>query len=133
MHERSAPTTSSCPPTTTPWRRSPSTLDLIIDTVSEPHPLEPYLRTVAMDGTLCSLGDLGPVTVETFALLIGRKRLSSSGSGGRASTQELLDFCGRHGIVADVEVLPSRQIGTALDRLAAGDVRYRFVLDLADL
>lgn len=108
-------------------------LDLVIDTVAAPHPLEPYLRTVAMDGTLCSLGHLGPVTVETTALLLGRKRLSSSGSGGRERTQEMLDFCSRHGIVADVEVLPSRQIGPALDRLAAGDVRYRFVLDLADL
>ncbi|AWB93189.1 NAD(P)-dependent alcohol dehydrogenase [Aeromicrobium chenweiae] len=109
------------------------TLDLVIDTVAVPHPVEPYLRVLAMDGTLCSLGHLGPVTVETTALLIGRKRLSSSGSGGRRSTREMLDFCSRHGIVADVEVLPSRSIAVALERLEAGDVRYRFVLDLADL
>jgi uncharacterized zinc-type alcohol dehydrogenase-like protein len=108
-------------------------LDLVIDTVSAPHALEPYLRTVAMDGTLCSLGDLAPVTVETMALLIGRKRLSSSGSGGRHRTQEMLDFCGEHGIVADVEVVPSRRIATALTRLEAGDVRYRFVLEMDDV
>jgi uncharacterized zinc-type alcohol dehydrogenase-like protein len=109
------------------------TLDLVIDTVPQPHPLEPYLRTLAMDGTLCSLGDLGPVTVETMALLIGRKRLSSSGSGGRPRTQELLDFCGEHGIVADVETLPASQVTTALDRLEAGDARYRLVLDMTGM
>jgi uncharacterized zinc-type alcohol dehydrogenase-like protein len=108
-------------------------LDLVIDTVSAPHPLEPYLGTVAIDGTLVSLGHLGPVTVETTALLLGRKRLSSSGSGGVRHTQGMLDFCGEHGIVAEVEVLPSREIATALSRLADNDVRYRFVLDLSDL
>ena len=108
-------------------------LDLVIDTVSAPHALEPYLRVVAVDGTLCSLGFLGTVTVETMALLVGRKRLSSSGSAGRPSTQEMLDFCGEHGIVADVEVLPSARVGEALTRLADNDVRYRFVLDLGDL
>lgn len=110
-----------------------NSLDVVIDTVSAPHALEPYLHAVAVDGILYSVGDLGPVTVDTMALLAGRKQLSSSGSGGRNSTQEMLDFCGVHGIVADVEVLPSRQVMTALDRLAKGDVRYRFVLDLADL
>lgn len=109
------------------------TLDLVIDTVSGPHPLEPYLATVAMDGTLCSVGDLGPVELQTMAVAIGRKRFSSSGSAGRPATQELLDFCGEHGVVADVEVLPSRQVETALTRLEANDVRYRFVLDLSDV
>jgi alcohol dehydrogenase (NADP+) len=108
-------------------------LDLVIDTVSAAHDLSPYLATVALDGTLCSLGHLGTVTLETMALLIGRKSLSSAGSGGRPRTQELLDFCGEHGITADVEVLPSREVTTALDRLARNDVRYRFVLDLADI
>ena len=88
----------------------------------------------SLDTVLAQLQSRYPgVTVETIALLIGRKRLSSSGSAGRPSTQEMLDFCGEHGIVADVEVLPSREIATALARLADNDVRYRFVLDLADL
>jgi len=108
-------------------------LDLVLDTASAPHDLGPYLRCLALDGTLCSLGHLGPVTVETLDLLVGRKRLSSSGSGGRPATQALLDFCGEHGITADVEVLPSAQVQSALDRLAQGDVRYRFSLDLSDL
>ena len=108
-------------------------LDLVLDTVSVAHDLAPYLRCVALDGTLCLLGYLGPVTVETLDLLVGRKSLSSGGSGGRAHTQEMLDFCGEHGIVAEVEVLPSAQVGVALDRLARNDVRYRISLDLSDL
>lgn len=107
--------------------------DLIIDTASVAHDLAPYLRAVALDGTLCSLGYLGPVTIDTIALLIGRKSLSSAGSGGRRHTQEMLDFCGEHGITADVEVIPSAQVSTALERLSRNDVRYRFALDLSDL
>ncbi|MEV1072643.1 NAD(P)-dependent alcohol dehydrogenase [Micromonospora parva] len=109
------------------------TFDLVIDTISAPHDLAPYLRLVAMDGTLSLLGYLGPVTVETTDLLIGRKRLSSAGSGGRRSTAEMLRFCADNGITADIEVLPSAQVGTALDRLRRNDVRYRFVLDMSDL
>ncbi|MFI7657684.1 NAD(P)-dependent alcohol dehydrogenase [Micromonospora parva] len=109
------------------------TFDLVIDTISAPHDLAPYLKLVAMDGTLSLLGYLGPVTVETTDLLIGRKRLSSAGSGGRRSTAEMLRFCADNGITADIEVLPSAQVGTALDRLRRNDVRYRFVLDMSDL
>ncbi|RFU83945.1 NAD(P)-dependent alcohol dehydrogenase [Streptomyces triticagri] len=107
--------------------------DVVIDTVSAPHDPAPYLKLVAMDGTLSHLGHLGPVTVEVMDLLVGRKKLSSAGSGGRAGTAEMLDFCAAHGIVADVEVLPSAQVDTALARLRRNDVRYRFVLDMADL
>ncbi|NIZ89752.1 NAD(P)-dependent alcohol dehydrogenase [Kineococcus rubinsiae] len=107
--------------------------DLVLDCVSAPHDLAPLLRVLALDGTLCSLGHLGPVTVETLDLLVGRKSLASAGSGGTRHTQELLDFCGLHGSTADVEALPSAQVGTALERLGRGDVRYRFVLDLSDL
>ncbi|UZI28491.1 NAD(P)-dependent alcohol dehydrogenase [Streptomyces sp. VB1] len=109
------------------------TFDVVIDTVSAPHDLAPYLKLVAMDGTLSLLGHLGPVTVEAMDLLIGRKRLSSAGSGGRGATAEMLRFCADNGIAADIEVLPSSQVDTALDRLRRNDVRYRFVLDLSDL
>lgn len=109
-----------------------NSLDLVIDTISVSHDIAPYLRAVALDGTLCSLGYLGHVDVDTTALLIGRKSLSSAGSGGRPATQELLDFCGAHGITADVEVLPAAEIATALQRLAENDVRYRFVLEIPD-
>ncbi|MEV6820323.1 NAD(P)-dependent alcohol dehydrogenase [Nocardiopsis dassonvillei] len=107
--------------------------DVVIDTVSAPHDLAPYLAAVAMDGTLSHIGHLGPVTVDTTDLLIGRKRLSSAGSGGRPSTAAMLDFCAEHGITADIELLPSSQVNTALERLERNDVRYRFVLDMSDL
>ncbi|ANZ39602.1 alcohol dehydrogenase [Lentzea guizhouensis] len=107
--------------------------DVLIDTIPVAHDLGPYLKLVAMDGTLSQVGFLGPVTVEALDLLVGRKKLSSAGSGGRASTAAMLEFCAAHGITADVEVLPSGQVNEALDRLARGDVRHRFVLDLADL
>ncbi|MER5948178.1 NAD(P)-dependent alcohol dehydrogenase [Streptomyces sp. NPDC001904] len=109
------------------------TFDVVIDTVSAPHDLAPYLRTVATDGTLSLVGYLGQVTIEATDLLMGRKKLSSSGSGGRPGTAEMLRFCADNGIVADVEVLPSAQVNTALDRLRRNDVRYRFVLDMSDL
>lgn len=107
--------------------------DVVIDTVSAPHDLGPYLRLVAMDGTLSHVGQLGPVTVETLDLLIGRKKLSSAGSGGRPATAAMLDFCAEHGVAADIELLPSTQVNEALDRLGRNDVRYRFVLDMSDL
>jgi uncharacterized zinc-type alcohol dehydrogenase-like protein len=107
--------------------------DVVIDTIAAPHDLGPYLRLVAMDGTLSQVGHLGPVTVETLDLLVGRKKLSSAGSGGLPATAAMLDFCAAHGVVADVEVLPSARVNEALDRLGRGDVRYRFVLDMSDL
>src|SRR5690625_4099351 len=107
--------------------------DFVIDTISAAHDLEPYLWVVALDGTLSQVGYLGPVSVETTDLLFGRKRLSSAGSGGRPATADMLDFCARHGITADVEVVPSAHVNEVLDRLERNDVRYRFVLDLSDL
>ncbi|MET8226067.1 NAD(P)-dependent alcohol dehydrogenase [Streptomyces sp. NPDC005301] len=107
--------------------------DVVIDTIAAPHDLGPYLHLVALDGTLSQLGHLGSVTVETTDLLVGRKKLSSGGSGGRLATAAMLDFCAQHGITADIELLPSTQVNEALDRLRHNDVRYRFVLDMSDL
>ena len=108
-------------------------LDVIIDTVAVDHDLSAYVRALDLDGTLFSLGYLGAVTIETLDLLIGRKKLASAGSGGRRWTQDLLDFCAEHGVVADVEVVAPGEVGTALDRLERGDIRYRFVVDLQSL
>lgn len=107
--------------------------DVVIDTISAPHDLATYLRTVAMDGTLSHLGHLGTVSVDMTDLLIGRKKLSSAGSGGRPATADMLAFCAEHGVTADVEVIPSAQINEALARLDRNDVRYRLVLDMSDL
>lgn len=104
--------------------------DVILDTVAVAHDLSPYLRALALDGTLVTLGSLESMEFEPMALLIGRKSLASAGSGGTTGTQEMLHFCGEHGITADVEVLPAREVEVALERLEANDVRYRFVLDM---
>jgi uncharacterized zinc-type alcohol dehydrogenase-like protein len=104
--------------------------DFILDTASAPHDLSPYLRALRLDGTLCTVGSINSMEFEPLSLLIGRKSLAGAGSGGTAGTQAMLDFCGQHGITADVEVLPAREVQTALARLERNDVRYRFVLDM---
>ncbi|WP_236789613.1 NAD(P)-dependent alcohol dehydrogenase [Amycolatopsis sp. GM8] len=107
--------------------------DFILDTASRAHDLSPYLRALRLHGTMCLLGIPPTVEVETRALRVGRHSLAGSGTGSPARVREMLDFCAEHGIVADVDVLPSTQLATALDRLERGDVKYRLVLDLADL
>ncbi len=107
--------------------------DVLIDTIPVPHDVGPYLKLVAMDGTLSQVGYLGSMTVETMDLLLGRKKLSSGGSGGVPATAAMLEFCAEHGITADIELLPSARVNEALERLERGDVRHRFVLDLSDL
>ena len=111
------------------------TIDVIIDTVAAPHDLNPYFRTLRLNGALFQLGlpptDMPPVS--PGALI--RRRLSYAGSliGGIAETQEMLDFCAGHGVVSDVEVVTARQLNEAYDRMVAGDVKYRFVLDTKTL
>ncbi len=107
--------------------------DLIIDTISAEHDLSPLLGLLGLDGTLFSLGNPLLSGPRLLALVYGRKRLTSSGTGGIPHTTELLQFCAERGVQPEIEILPSAQVRQALDRLEAGDVRYRFVLDLADL
>lgn len=107
--------------------------DLILDTVPAAHDFGPLLRMAALDGTLAVLGYPLPATVNLFDLVQGRKRLTSSGTGGRRHTAEMLAFCAEHGVSADIELLPSARVREALDRLGRGEVRYRFVLDMSDL
>jgi alcohol dehydrogenase (NADP+) len=114
-------------------RRARDRFDLVLDTIAAPHDLSPLLRMTAMEGTLFVLGYPLETSVRLMDLVQGRKKLSSSGTGGRRRTAEMLAFCAEHGITADVETLPSSQARDALDRLGRGDVRYRFVLDLSDL
>jgi uncharacterized zinc-type alcohol dehydrogenase-like protein len=107
--------------------------DLILDTIATPHEVDPLLTLLALDGTLSVVGAPVPTLVPLMALCSGRKNLTSSGTGGRAGTAEMLAFAAERNIVADIELLPSARVEEALTRLEAGDVRYRFVLDLADL
>jgi alcohol dehydrogenase (NADP+) len=107
--------------------------DLVLDTISGPHDIPALLRLLGLDGTLSVLGYPVEIPLQIRDLTTGRKKLSSSGTGGRRHTAEMLAFSAEHGITADVEVLPSTRVEEALTRLEHGDVRYRFVLDLSDL
>ena len=115
------------------FARARGRFDLILDTISAPHEIPPLLHMAALDGTVSVLGYPGQIPLRVMDLIYGRKKLSSSGTGGRRGTAEMLAFAGEHGITADVEVLPSARISDAFDRLDRGDVRFRFVLDLSDL
>jgi len=111
------------------------TLNAILDTVAASHDLNPYLRTLDLDGALIQLGlPENPMPSVDTGLLI-RKRLAYGGSliGGIAETQEMLDFCAEHGIVSDIEMVTAAQLDQAYDRMVAGDVKYRFVLDNSTL
>ena len=109
--------------------------ELIIDTVPYVHDLNPYMPTLSIDGTLVLvgyLGDLDPL-LNTIPLIMGRKSVAGSVIGGIAETQEMLDFCGKHGITSDIEVIRIQEINTAYERLLKSDVKYRFVIDMASL
>ncbi len=110
-------------------------LNAIIDTVAAVHDLNPYLRTLARDGALIQLGlpseTMPPV--EPGLLISGRLAYGGSVIGGIAETQEMLDFCAEHGIVCDIEMVSARDLDGAYDRMVAGDVKYRFVLDVSTL
>lgn len=105
-------------------------LDLIINTVSVNLPLDEYLALLRYDGTLVELGaPTNPLEVAGFSLIVARKSLAGSCIGGMPQTQEMLDFCAEHGIVAEIEQINADQINEAYDRVVASDVRYRFVID----
>jgi uncharacterized zinc-type alcohol dehydrogenase-like protein len=108
--------------------------DLIIDTLSVPHDYNKYLGLVRPQGTLVLVGvPPEPTPVGAFALIGGNKRLAGSMIGGLAETQEMLDYCAKHGIVSDIEMIPIQKINEAYDRMVRADVRYRFVIDIASL
>ncbi len=108
--------------------------DLIINTVSSAHEINDLLNLLAKDGTMVLLGvATEPIPVPSLPLLFGRRRLAGSLIGGIAQTQEMLDFCAERGITADVEVIRADQINEAYARLGRGDVRYRFVIDMASM
>ncbi|MCW5834838.1 MAG: NAD(P)-dependent alcohol dehydrogenase [Labilithrix sp.] len=108
--------------------------DLVIDSVSAPHDYNAYLRTLRPLGTMVLLGiPPAPIPLDATALILGNRRLVGSNIGGVAETQAMLDYCGEHGIVSDVEVIPAQEINAAYERVLRGDVRYRFVVDVSSL
>ncbi|MCU0654830.1 MAG: NAD(P)-dependent alcohol dehydrogenase [Polyangiaceae bacterium] len=108
--------------------------DLILDTISAEHDLNAYMGMVRPFGTLVMLGvPPNPAPLHAFSLIGGNKRLAGSLIGGIQETQEMMDYCAEHGIVSDVEVVPVASVNEAYERTVKGDVRYRFVLDMATL
>ncbi|WP_263377707.1 NAD(P)-dependent alcohol dehydrogenase [Granulicella paludicola] len=108
--------------------------DFILDCVSADHDINALLNLLKKDGNLTLVGaPEKPMAVAAFALLFGRRSLSGSPIGGTVETQEMLDFCAKHNITADVEVIPIQKVNEAYDRLLKQDVKYRFVIDMASL
>jgi alcohol dehydrogenase (NADP+) len=108
--------------------------DFILDCVSADHDINALLGLLRRDGNMTLVGaPEKPLPVAAFNLLFGRKSLSGSPIGGIAETQEMLDFCGKNNITADVEVIPIQKVNEAYDRLLKQDVKYRFSIDMASL
>ena len=110
------------------------TFDFVINSVSAPHDYNALLGVLKTRGVMVLVGaPPEPTPVAAFALIPGAKRLAGSMIGGIKETQEMLDYCGEHDIVSDIEVIPVTKINESYERMLKGDVRYRFVIDLATL
>ncbi len=106
----------------------------ILDTVSAKHDINAYLVLLKRDGNLTQVGvPPDPLSLQVGSLIYGRRSLSGSLIGGIKETQEMLDFCGKHNVTSDIELIPIQKIDEAYDRLVKSDVKYRFVIDMASL
>ncbi len=115
-------------------RKHAGSFDFILDAVSAEHDINAYLNLLGLDGNLTLVGaPAKPLAVAAFSLILGRRSLSGSAIGGIAETQEMLDFCSRHNITSDVEVIPIQKVNEAYERLLRSDVKYRFAIDMASL
>jgi alcohol dehydrogenase (NADP+) len=111
-----------------------SSFDFILDAVSADHDINAYINLLRRDGNLTLVGaPEKPLAVAAFGLLFGRRSLSGSPIGGLVETQEMLDFCGKHNLTSDVEVIPIQKVNEAYERLLKSDVKYRFSIDMASL
>ena len=109
-------------------------LHFVLDAVSAQHDINAYLSLLRVDGSLALVGaPEHPLPVAAFSLIPYRRSFAGSMIGGIPETQEMLDFCGKHNIVSDIEMINIQQINEAYERLLKGDVKYRFVIDMASL
>ncbi|WP_375772680.1 NAD(P)-dependent alcohol dehydrogenase [Archangium gephyra] len=116
------------------FKKLAGSFDLIVNTVSAKIDLDAYLSLLALDGALVNVGaPPEPLSVNVFSLLMPRRSFAGSLIGGIRQTQEMLNFCARHHIGADIEVIPAGKINEAYERVLSSDVRYRFVIDAATL
>jgi uncharacterized zinc-type alcohol dehydrogenase-like protein len=108
--------------------------DFILDAVSADHDINAYINLLGLGGNLTMVGaPPKPLALSAFSLIFGRRSVSGSNIGGLPETQEMLDFCGKHNIIADVEVIPIQEVNEAYERLLRSDVKYRFSIDMASL
>jgi uncharacterized zinc-type alcohol dehydrogenase-like protein len=115
-------------------RKHAGSFDFLLDCVSADHDINAYVQLLRRDGNITLVGaPEKPLAVGAFGLLIGRRSISGSPIGGIPETQEMLDFCGAHGITSDVEVIPIQKVNEAYERLLKQDVKYRFSIDMASL
>jgi uncharacterized zinc-type alcohol dehydrogenase-like protein len=115
------------------FKENAGCFDFVFDTVSAQHDYNAYLNLLKHDGTMVLLGLADPSPLAAASLIFKRRKLAGSLIGGIRETQEMLDFCAKHGIAADVEVIPIDKINEAYERIIRSDVRYRFVIDVASL
>ena len=115
-------------------RKHKGSFDFILDAVSAEHDINSYIRLLRRDGNITVVGAPDkPFAVPAFNLISKRVSISGSPIGGIAETQEMLDFCGKHNITSDVEVIPIQKVNEAYQRLLKSDVKYRFSIDMASL
>jgi uncharacterized zinc-type alcohol dehydrogenase-like protein len=108
--------------------------DFVLDCVSAQHDINEYIALVKLDGTLCLVGvPENPLPVHPFSVILPRRSFAGSGIGGIAETQEMLEFCAKHGIVCDIELITIQKVNEAWERMLKQDVRYRFVIDMNTL
>ena len=118
----------------TEMQKHVGSFDFILDAVSAEHDLNAYLQLLKLNGTMTLVGaPEKPAALFGFNLLLKRRRLAGSAIGGIRETQEMLDFCAEKGVTADIELIKMQQINQAYERLLKGDVKYRFVIDMATL
>jgi len=115
-------------------KKHKGSFDFLLNTVPVKHDINPYIQLLKRDSTMCMVGAIEPLEpMHGGGLIMGRKRVAGSLIGGIKETQEMLDFCGEHNIVSDVEMIDMDTINTAYERVTNSDVKYRFVIDMQSL
>jgi len=110
-----------------------NSFDFLLNTIPVGHDTNPYMRLLKRDSTMVMVGVLTPMELSGGSVIAGRKSVACSGIGGMAETQEMIDFCAKHNIVSDIEMIDIQSVNEAYARMLNNDVKYRFVIDIASL
>jgi len=110
-----------------------NSFDFLLNTIPVKHDLNPYIGLLKLDKTMCIVGAVEPIDLHGGALIGKRRNVAGSLIGGIKETQEMLDFCGKHNIISEVEMITMQEINEAYERMIKSDVKYRFVIDMKSL